>query len=50
MLASPRPERLTRTQAVATRWLGVGLTAGLAAFTLVLAATGRIGLYIHPDT
>ena len=50
MLASPHPERLTRAQAVATRWLGVGLTAGVAAFTLVLAATGRIGLYINPDT
>lgn len=42
--------RLTRGQALATRWLGVGLAACIAAVTLVLVATGRIGLYINPDT
>nr|WP_306853772.1 TIGR03943 family protein [Microbacterium sp. zg.Y909] len=41
---------LTRGQALTNRWLGVGLAAGVAAFTIVLAATGRIGLYINPDT
>ncbi len=30
--------------------LGVGLAAALAAVTLVLAATGRLGLYINPDS
>ncbi|MCR2813959.1 TIGR03943 family putative permease subunit [Microbacterium sp. zg.Y1084] len=41
---------LTRGQALLTRWLGVGLAAALAAVTVVLAASGRIGLYINPDT
>ncbi|WP_306817068.1 MULTISPECIES: DUF1980 domain-containing protein [unclassified Microbacterium] len=44
------PDHLTRGQALATRWLGVGLAAGVAAVTVVLAVTGRIGLYINPDT
>ena len=35
---------------VATRVLGVGLAAALAAVTLVLAVTGRLGLYINPDS
>lgn len=30
--------------------LGVGLTAALAAVTLALAFTGRLGLYINPDS
>lgn len=30
--------------------LGVGLTAALAAVTLALALTGRLGLYINPDS
>ena len=33
-----------------TRLLGVGLAAALAAVTLVLAATGQIGLYINPES
>lgn len=33
---------------VGTRWLGVGLTAAVAALTLVLAATGRLDLFINP--
>ncbi|MBD7957458.1 TIGR03943 family protein [Microbacterium sp. Sa4CUA7] len=41
---------MTRGQALATRWLGVGLTSAVAAVTLVLCLTGRIGLYINPDT
>jgi uncharacterized repeat protein (TIGR03943 family) len=32
------------------RWLGVGLSACLAVITLALAATGRLGLYINPDS
>lgn len=33
-----------------TRWLGVGLATVLAVVTLSLIATGRIGLYINPDS
>lgn len=33
-----------------TRWLGVGLSAALAVVTLSLAITGRLGLYINPDS
>ena len=32
------------------RWLGVGLAVTLAVATLTLAATGRLGLYINPDS
>lgn len=35
---------------VGTRWLGVGLAAALAAVTISLAITGRLGLYINPDS
>jgi uncharacterized repeat protein (TIGR03943 family) len=35
---------------LANRLLGVGLAAGLAAVTLALALTGRLGLYINPDS
>jgi uncharacterized repeat protein (TIGR03943 family) len=33
-----------------TRWLGVGLASVLAVVTLGLAITGRLGLYINPDS
>ncbi|MHC2998188.1 hypothetical protein OB08_02610 [Microbacterium sp. HJ5] len=33
-----------------TRWLGVGLAAVLAVVTIGLAVTGRLGLYINPDS
>lgn len=33
-----------------TRLFGVGLAAALAAITVTLALTGRIGLYINPDS
>ena len=33
-----------------TRWLGVGLAAALAVVTLGLAVTGRLGLYINPES
>lgn len=32
------------------RWLGVGLASVLAVVTLMLAATGRLGLYLNPDS
>ncbi|GAA5195511.1 TIGR03943 family putative permease subunit [Microbacterium jejuense] len=35
---------------IGTRWLGVGLSACLAVVTLGLALTGRLGLYINPDS
>lgn len=35
---------------IGTRWLGVGLAAILAVVTLSLAVTGRLGLYINPDS
>ncbi len=35
---------------IATRWLGVGLATVLAVVTISLAATGRLGLYINPDS
>jgi uncharacterized repeat protein (TIGR03943 family) len=35
---------------VGTRWLGVGLAAVLAVVTLGLAFTGRLGLYINPES
>ncbi len=35
---------------IGTRWLGVGLASVLAVVTLGLAITGRLGLYINPDS
>lgn len=35
---------------MATRWLGVGLASALAVLTLGLAVTGRLSLYINPDS
>ncbi|WP_091701150.1 TIGR03943 family protein [Microbacterium sp. cf046] len=35
---------------IATRWLGVGLASVLAVVTLGLAFTGRLGLYINPES
>ena len=35
---------------IGTRWLGVGLAACLAVVTISLAVTGRLGLYINPDS
>jgi uncharacterized repeat protein (TIGR03943 family) len=40
----------TRAKALGTRWLGAGLAAALAVATLALAATGRLTLYISPET
>ncbi|MCG7418294.1 TIGR03943 family protein [Microbacterium sp. ACRRU] len=41
---------MSRTSALATRWLGVGLTACLSVTTIALWLTGRIALYINPDS
>ncbi|TQK18154.1 putative repeat protein (TIGR03943 family) [Microbacterium sp. SLBN-154] len=40
------PER----SALLTRWLGVGLAAIMAVVTVSLALTGRLGLYINPES
>ncbi|WP_347104304.1 TIGR03943 family protein [Microbacterium sp. 4R-513] len=39
-----------RHRSLINRWLGVGLAAVLAVMTLTLAATGRLGLYLNPDS
>lgn len=41
---------MLKAQWVGTRWLGVGLASVLAVVTLSLAITGRLGLYINPDS
>lgn len=41
---------MRKAQWVGTRWLGVGLAAVLAVVTISLAATGRLALYINPDS
>lgn len=41
---------MSRTGALATRWLGVGLTSCLAVTTIALWLTGRISLYVNPDS
>lgn len=41
---------MRKAEWVATRWLGVGLAAVLAVVTISLALTGRLGLYINPDS
>ncbi|MFE6735478.1 TIGR03943 family putative permease subunit [Microbacterium sp. NPDC057650] len=43
-------ERSARLRALGSRWLGVGLAAVIAVVTLGLAVTGRLTLYISPDT
>lgn len=42
--------RRERLRVLATRWLGVGLAAVISVVTLVLAVTGRLTLYISPET
>lgn len=39
-----------RRRALTGRWLGVGLASVLAVTTLALAATGRLDLYLNPDS
>lgn len=40
----------SRARALATRWLGVGLATVLAVFTIGLAVTGRLTLFIAPES
>lgn len=39
-----------RLRLIGVRWLGVGLTSGLAVLTLGLVLTGRLALYVNPST
>lgn len=41
---------MPRIGSLGTRWLGVGLAAALAVLTLGLAVTGRLSLYINPES
>lgn len=41
---------MPENNSLATRWLGVGLASVLAVVTLGLALTGRLGLYINPES
>jgi len=41
---------LPRSTSLATRWLGVGLASLLAVVTIGLWATGRLALYVNPDS
>ena len=45
-----RESRTSAAQSAGTRWLGVGLASCLAVITLGLALTGRLGLYLNPDS
>ncbi len=40
----------TRARALGTRWLGVGLAAVISVVTLGLGLTGRLNLYISPES
>lgn len=41
---------MPRIGSLGTRWLGVGLAAALAVLTIGLAVTGRLSLYINPES
>ncbi|MDN3497485.1 hypothetical protein QL996_16210 [Planococcus sp. APC 4015] len=41
---------MPRLDSLATRWLGVGLASILAVVTIGLWATGRLALYVNPDS
>lgn len=41
---------MRKAEWIGTRWLGVGLASVLAVVTIALAATGRLALYINPDS
>ena len=43
-------EQVSRRRALWSRWLGVGLATGLSVVTLGLAFTGRLSLYISPES
>ncbi|MFJ4223315.1 TIGR03943 family putative permease subunit [Microbacterium sp. NPDC089695] len=42
--------RVSRRRALATRWLGVGLASVVSVVTLGLGITGRLTLYISPES
>ncbi len=41
---------MPRLSSLGTRWLGVGLASALAVLTIGLAVTGRLSLYINPES
>lgn len=41
---------MPRLGSLGTRWLGVGLASALAVLTVGLAVTGRLSLYINPES
>ncbi|MDR6868860.1 putative repeat protein (TIGR03943 family) [Microbacterium resistens] len=43
-------ERRATLRAAGSRWLGVGLASAISVVTLVLGLTGRLTLYISPET
>lgn len=43
-------QAVSRARALGTRWLGVGLAAVVAVVTLGLGVTGRLTLYISPES
>jgi len=47
---APRTAGARRAEWIGTRWLGVGLASVLSVITLGLAVTGRLGLYVNPDS
>lgn len=49
-MADTADARRDRWRAIASRWLGVGLAVVISVVTLVLAVTGRLTLYISPET
>ncbi|MGW9627436.1 TIGR03943 family putative permease subunit [Microbacterium sp. NPDC055521] len=49
-MADTADARRDRWRAIASRWLGVGLAVVVSVVTLVLAVTGRLTLYISPET
>lgn len=48
--APDRVAAAARRRSLINRWLGVGLASVLAVTTLTLALTGRLGLYLNPDS
>lgn len=40
----------SRARALGTRWLGIGLAAVISVVTLGLGLTGRLNLYISPES
>ncbi|WP_449406994.1 TIGR03943 family putative permease subunit [Microbacterium maritypicum] len=49
-MSEPVSARITRRRALVTRWLGVGLASVVSIVTLGLGLTGRLTLYISPES